>query len=174
MELKLIKLQKEHMPLLIDMMDEWCASGEKIVPHAIQKVDYHNFDTYVQSLEIHEVRDGYVPDSTYFCIDEERRIFVGAVNIRHWLNDSLLLCGGHSGDGVRPSERRKGVATKMIGLALEKCRELGIERVLMVCDYDNIASAKSILNNGGILENVVETAGMKVRRYWIDIKKMRS
>ena len=92
---------------------------------------------------------------------------VGAVNIRHYLNESLLLNGGHIGDGVRPSERRKGIATKMIGLALRECRQLGIDKVLMVCDRDNIGSAKSIMNNGGILENEIEVDGVIEQRYWI-------
>ena len=48
---------------------------------------------------------------------------------------------------------RKGYATQMVGLALEECKRLGIKKVLMVCDKDNIGSAKSIIKNGGILEN---------------------
>ncbi len=73
--------------------------------------------------------------------------------IRHKLNESLLKNGGHIGDGVRPSERRKGYATEMIRLALEECKKIGIDRVLMVCYKDNIGSRKSIINNGGVLEN---------------------
>lgn len=65
--------------------------------------------------------------------------------------------------------RRKGYATKMIGLALEECRKLGITRVLLVCDKDNIGSAKSIVNNGGILENEVTQDGTVEQRYWIDL-----
>lgn len=95
---------------------------------------------------------------------------VGAVNIRHCLNDHLLLCGGHIGDGIRPSERRKGYATQMIGLALEECRKIGIKKVLMVCDKDNIGSAKSIIRNGGILENEVIENGKIKQRYWIDLE----
>ena len=71
--------------------------------------------------------------------------------IRHKLNESLLKNGGHIGDGVRPSERRKGYATEMIRLALEECKKIGIDRVLMVCYKDNIGSRKSIINNGGVL-----------------------
>ncbi len=58
----------------------------------------------------------------------------------------------------------------MIGLALQECRKLGIKRVLMVCDKDNIGSAKSIINNGGILENEFanEEGGIE-QRYWIDL-----
>lgn len=168
--LKLVKLEEKYMPQLIDMMDEWYAAGEKIVPYAIRKVDYHDFTAYVESLESKEAVNGLVPDSTFFCLDTERNIFVGAVNIRHYLNDVLLLHGGHIGDGVRPSERRKGVATVMIGLALQECCRLGIERVLMVCDKENVGSAKSIRNNGGILENEVEADGITEQRYWIDLQ----
>ena len=71
---------------------------------------------------------------------------------------------------MRPSERRKGIATKMIGLALEECRKLGIDRVLMVCDRENTGSAKSIINNGGVLENEVEVDGIVEQRYWIDLQ----
>ncbi len=95
---------------------------------------------------------------------------VGAVNIRHYLNDSLLLDGGHIGDGVRPSERRKGIASKMISLALLECKKLGIEKVLMVCNKNNIGSAKSIKNNGGILENEIFVNGVIVQQYWIKNK----
>ena len=58
----------------------------------------------------------------------------------------------------------------MIRLALKECRKLGIDKVLMVCDKDNIGSSKSIQNNGGILENEVVVAGVTEQRYWIDIK----
>lgn len=171
MQLRLVKLCEEYRQQLNDMMDEWYATGEKIIPYAIRKVDYHDFDTYIDSLEVTDETSGVVPDSTFFCLDEERNILVGAVNIRHFLNEGLLLNGGHIGDGVRPSERRKGVATQMIGLALNECKKLGINRVLMVCDKDNIGSAKSIQNNGGILENEVVVDGVVEQRYWIELER---
>ena len=52
--LTLVKLDEQHMPQLIDMMDEWTASGEEIIPFAIQKVDYHEFAVYQPSLEVGE------------------------------------------------------------------------------------------------------------------------
>ncbi len=72
--------------------------------------------------EIKILRSGQVPASTFFCLDETQNRIVGAINIRHELNDSLLLNGRHIGDGIRPSERNKGFATKMIPLALEEYR----------------------------------------------------
>ena len=117
--------------------------------------------------------DGKVPDSVFFLLDEERSILLGAVNIRHYLNDYLLKYGGHIGDGIRPSERRKGYATKMIELALIECKKLGIDKVLMVCDKSNIASAKSIIKNGGILEDeFMDEDGEIQQRYWIELDRL--
>lgn len=170
MNLKLVKASLEYKDLIIDMMNEWTATDEKIVPYAIRKHDYNDFENYLSSLENQDESNGLVPDSTFFCYDIDRKIVVGAVNIRHYLNENLLLNGGHIGDGIRPSERIKGYATKMIALALLECKKLGINKVLMVCDKNNIGSAKSIINNGGVLENEVVVQGIVNQRYWITLK----
>ena len=164
MKLKLVKATNKYRNQIVDMLDEWNNSGEEIIPYVIGRLDYSDFDYYCNNLEVRDTSEGLVPDSTFFCLDEERNIVVGAVNIRHYLNEALLLNGGHIGDGVRPSERRKGIATKMISLALKECRKLGI----------NKGSAKSIENNGGILENEVVVDGVVEQRYWIDLDKVRS
>lgn len=173
MSIKLIKGSYEYKAQIIDMLKEWIDYNSKNEtnrsPWVIFKNSYDDFDYYLNNLETSEPKDGLVPDSTFFCLDEERNIIVGAVNIRHYLNDYLLAHGGHIGDGIRPSERRKGYATQMIQLALEECKILGINKVLMVCDKDNIASAKSIIKNGGILENEVIENGVIEQRYWIEL-----
>ena len=170
MNIKLVKLSKVYQKQLDDMMEEWLAVEQDFSPWAIRKNDYRDFDYYLENLERKVEQDGRVPDSVFFCLDVDLDIFVGAVNIRHYLNESLLFTGGHIGDGIRPSQRRKGYATAMIGLALEECKKLGIHRVLMTCDKDNIGSAKSILNNGGVLENeVVNEDGILEQRYWISL-----
>ena len=174
MNVRLIKLTKEYYDQLSEMIDEWKADLEanqgNRSPWAIFKNDYHDFDFYIDNLQISEAKDGKGPDSVYFLLDVERDILLGAVNIRHYLNDSLLQFGGHIGDGIRPSERRKGFATEMIRLALIECKKLGIDRVLMVCDKTNIGSAKSIIKNGGVLENeCVDKDGKIHQRYWIEL-----
>ena len=116
MNVRLIKLTKEYYDQLSEMIDEWKADLEanqgNRSPWAIFKNDYHDFDFYIDNLQISEAKDGKVPDSVYFLLDVERDILLGAVNIRHYLNDSLLQFGGHIGDGIRPSERRKGLPPK--------------------------------------------------------------
>ena len=151
MSLKLIKLSKTYEKQLGEMIDEWKADQElnhtNHSPWAIFKNDYHDFDYYLENLEVKEEAEGKVPDSVFFLLDAERDKLLGAINIRHYLNEDLYKEGGHIGDGIRPSERRKGYATEMIRLALIECKKLGIEKVLITCDRDNIASAKSIINN---------------------------
>ena len=168
--IRLVKLTVEYKAQLFEMLDEWSVSGDtNHSPYAIFKNDYHDFDNYLDRLDVKESDGRLVPDSTFFALDIKRNIFVGAINIRHYLNERLLLSGGHIGDGVRPSERRKGYATEMIGLGLKECKKLGINKVLMVCDKDNIGSKKSIIRNGGILENEVEVDGEVLQRYWIEL-----
>ena len=174
MSVKLIKLTKEYESALAEMIDEWKEDQEinhtNHSPWAIFKNDYHDFDYYLENLEIKSEGDGMVPDSVFFLLDEDRNRLLGAVTIRHYLNEFLLRAGGHIGDGIRPSERRKGYATEMIRLALIECKKLGMNRVLITCDRDNIGSAKSIINNGGILENeFVNSDGEIEQRYWITL-----
>ncbi|MDO4753683.1 MAG: GNAT family N-acetyltransferase [Bacillota bacterium] len=164
----LMKLEERHKALFEDMMKDWRDSGTKIYPGAIRK-EYEHFSDLIDCLYNGEPEPGKVPSDTYVCMDDERGILVGAVSIRRYLNAPLLFSGGHIGDGVRPSERNKGIATRMIGMALEKCRERGIDRVLITCEKENIASARTIIKNGGVLENeVTEEDGTVIQRYWIE------
>ncbi|MCI8961288.1 MAG: GNAT family N-acetyltransferase [Lachnospiraceae bacterium] len=174
MNLELVEATYEYRQQLFEMLTEW--KNDIIVNHTnkapwkIWAHDFHDFDNYIKCLATkEETKDGWVPDTTLFCLDRDRNIFVGAVNIRHYLNDKLLKTGGHIGDGVRPGERKKGYGTAIIGLALEECKKLGINKVLICCDKTNIGSAKTIINNGGVLENEVEEDGRIEQRYWIQL-----
>ena len=174
MALKLIKLTKAYEKQLGEMIDEWKADQVQNhtngSPWAIFKNDYHDFDRYLRELELKEPADGKVSDTVFFLLDEERDRLLGAVNIRHYLNAYLLKEGGHIGDGIRPTERRKGYATELLRLALIECKALGIERALVTCEKDNVGSAKAIQNNGGVLENeFVNEKGNIEQRYWIRV-----
>lgn len=116
------------------MMDEWTSNDEKIIPTSITINDYCSFDYYMNNLCRDKEINGIVPETTCFYLDIDRTIFVGAVTIRHYLTERLSKNGGHICDGIRPSERRKGYATAMIGLALQEAKKLGIDKVLMCCE----------------------------------------
>ena len=104
---------------------------------------------------------------TYFWItdgDGPDREVVGFLALRHTLNAWLLEEGGHIGYGVRPSRRRQGHASRALALAVRRAADLGLDRVLVTCDDDNVGSRGTIERGGGVYE---DTRNGK-RRYWID------
>lgn len=129
---------------------------------------WHN--AILDNLNEETVREGLVPASTYLAVSIDDERLVGMINIRHQLNEYLLNYGGHIGYSVRRIDRRKGYGTEMLRLALKKCEKLGISRVLVTCDKDNIPSAKIIIKNGGIFENEKQKEDQIVQRYWINLR----
>ena len=115
------------------------------------------------------VPKGLVPSSTYLGVREKDNYIVGMIDIRHYLNEYLTQVGGHIGYGVRKTERNKGYAKQMLKLALEKCKELKIKKVLITCDEDNIASEKVILSANAKLEDIRNIDGENKKRFWIDL-----
>ena len=116
------------------------------------------------------VPKGLVPSSTYLAVREKDNYIVGMIDIRHYLNKYLTQVGGNIGYGVRKTERNKGYAKQMLKLALEKCKELKIKRVLITCDEDNIASEKVILSANAKLEDIRNVDGENKKRFWIDLQ----
>jgi predicted acetyltransferase len=91
---------------------------------------------------------------------------LGGIALRYGSGDFVKRMG-HIGYGIRPSARKRGVATWALGGMLDEARVLGLDRVLIVCAADNVASAKTIERNGGVLEGIQETELGRARRYWI-------
>lgn len=83
------------------------------------------------------------------CLEKDR--IVGLLSIRYELSPELTDKYGDIGYGVRPSERRRGYAAQMLRHALDVCREKGMERAILGCFKDNIASAAVIEKCGGVL-----------------------
>ena len=171
-ELYLVTPALEHMNEAMAFRQEWVVQepGERIHGSG----GFHHYENYNEWLDKMEKaaknpEPDWVTATQYFGIIDDK--IVGTIQIRHYLNEYLLKFGGHIGYGVRPSERRKGYATKMLSLALGECKRLGIERVLITCDKDNVGSARTIQKNGGVLENeLTDDSGEIHQRYWIEIR----
>jgi predicted acetyltransferase len=104
---------------------------------------------------------------TYRWIVEGDRV-LGGIALRHGFSD-FVRWAGHIGYGIRPSARRRGLATWALGRMLDQARALGLDQVLLVCAVDNAASVKTIERHGGVLEDIRDTVLGQARRYWIKI-----
>ena len=116
--------------------------------------------------------EGYVPSEVFLAVRPEDDKVVGIIDYRHPLSPFLLQYGGNIGYSILPSERRKGYAAEMLRHLLPICKAYGEERVLLTCDKTNIASKRTIISNGGVLENeIVDDVGLGrcgiIERYWI-------
>ena len=143
------------------------------VPHFLH--DYQegmSFRRYLEVLAEQErgenLAANHVPSTFLFAFAGAS--IVGRVAIRHALNPDLERVGGHIGYVVVPEYRRQGYATAILGQALQIARQkLGLTRVLVTCDDDNVGSIKTIEKNGGVLESIVTgpDGDKRKRRYWI-------
>lgn len=153
-----MKWKNEHLTYIA----EWGES--KLSPRSFRLTD-SSYAQYLKRLAVLEA--GKIPTSNYFLVNDDR--ILGMVTIRHSLNEYLWNVDGHIGCSIRPSERRKGYATKILSEAMKITDELGIDDVLITCNEDNIGSAKAILNNGGVeAEPFKEEHGNVIRRFWIN------
>ncbi|MBI2504446.1 MAG: GNAT family N-acetyltransferase [Candidatus Latescibacteria bacterium] len=126
---------------------------------------------------------GWQPDRVFWLIGQGE--YLGQTSIRPQLSSRYLLTyGGHIGYSIRPSRRRQGYGTRILALALEQARLLGLQRVLVTCNSDNLPSKKIIEHNGGRFESSMVMPAHLLRaegrpgkgrvdklRYWIELVK---
>ena len=136
---------------------------------------YRNGESYQDMLNrLKDRRNGIgisnrdVPATVYFIIDNNK--LVGTIDLRHELNDNYFSRLGHVAYYIKPEERKKGCATKALSLALEKYKKQKIEKVLITCLEDNVASRKVIEKNGGKLEKSFydDITKKYIQRFWIN------
>lgn len=165
----LIELTAEYKDRFFEMAQEYKAAGEERY-----RFGFENFEALLEQMEMYRagenLPDGHVRSNTFFLLDGEK--LIGSGSLRHQLSETLAVYGGHIGYDVRPSERRKGYGSLILRLMLEKARAIGLERVFVTCDADNVASAKIIEKHGGRLENQMfyEPTGKMISQYWIELK----
>ncbi len=169
--MRLLKPSIEYKQQVLEYKNEFLESGEDLAGTSYLK-EYYSYEEWMKFVSDNQeegTKHTEVTASVFLAIREEDNKLVGIINIRHTLNEYLYNYGGHIGYSVRKTERRKGYAKGMLKFALKECRKLGIEKALLTCDADNIASAKTIKSCGGILENEVANDEKLVQRYWISV-----
>jgi predicted acetyltransferase len=171
-KIKLVKPCKSLEAEALVYRQEHFDCGEMIINGSSLFDKIETYDEWLLHVSKYSDKETVQPDwvtgSVFFGVRESDNKIVGVIDIRHYLNDFLSEYGGHIGFAVRPSERKKGYATEMLRLALNYCKGLGLDKVMMVCYKDNLPSIRTIEKCGGILEKeIVYLDGKPALIYWI-------
>lgn len=168
--IRLVEPNEEMAEEFLAMAEEYKAAGNDRYKFALE-----NFPVYLEQVTNYargiKLNTDRVPGSEFWLAVNSR--IVARSNLRHRLNPALEREGGHIGYGVRPSERRKGYGTLILKLTLEKAKTLGLEKVFLTCDADNVGSAKIIEKNGGVFagQTVSPKTAKMIAQYWIEIRR---
>jgi predicted acetyltransferase len=114
---------------------------------------------------------GKCPGKTFLLIREEDNKIVGSLNLRWNLNEEMLQTCGHIGYEVRPTERRKGYNKINLYLGLLEAKKVGLDKVMLSCDIDNLGSDKTIKSLGGVFDRNQKYKGTEriLNIYWINV-----
>jgi predicted acetyltransferase len=175
---KLFNPSLEYKDTYIEAMKEFLDEGkntgiseENLTEQDVKNLE-NNFEELINKLSNHEkgidLANGRVPTSTLWLIDNQE--YIGRISIRHKLVENTIREIGHIGYAIRPSKRKMGYGNEMLKLGLEKAKDIGIKKALLLCYDDNAGSISVIEKNGGILSDKIEINGKLEREYWIDIK----
>lgn len=173
-EFILIRPTDEYTSQIVQYKQEFLDAGDSMDGcGSLRRLE--NPEEYIQVCRDYEdperVPDNRVPATQFIFVRKCDNRLIGMIQVRHHFNDYLEKYAGHIGYSVRPSERRKGYAKKMLKMTLPFCKELGISKVLISCIDGNIGSEKTILANGGMYESTVREPykDMALKRFWITL-----
>jgi predicted acetyltransferase len=157
------------MELLIDVGDGENGFGGTPVHNGKSTLEEY-LQACIDMLDEDKLPPEYVPQTMFWAIDDDGLV-VGMVRMRHYLNDKLLIEGGHIGYYIKTDQRGKGYGTEALRLALAELAGLGEPRALVTVDVNNAPSIKVIEANGGVPDGSSTDleSGREVLRYWIEL-----
>ena len=172
--LNLRKVQRSDLSAVKEYRAEFLANGDSMDGCSNLR-RYESMEDWYQWIKNAESKETcpehWVPDTQFLSIRPSDGRLIGMLDIRHELNEACLNLFGNIGYSIRASERGNGYAAEQLRLALIVCKHMGMDRVLISCHKENLPSAKTILRNGGVLENEVidNRNGEVLQRYWITL-----
>ena len=169
----LYELTDSMEPALRDWQRAW--GREPIVPSGCFLEEGESYAVWLSKMRALEgpvfaAGRGWSPGKSFCLMENPDGPILCMSNLRTVLTPPLLEFGGHIAYGTRPDCRRQGFAARCLSLTLEKAQAAGLRRVLITCDRENLASARTILKCGGVLDDEVPRAGGGItQRYWISL-----
>lgn len=167
--IKLVRPTEAQKEQALEFRQEFFDNGESVINGSELFDQTDDYGEWCRSVEANTKEETVNPDwvitDTYFAVDENDRI-VGIIDLRHTLNDFLKDLG-NCGYSVRPSERRKGIASEMLRQLADAARKAGMSELHLSVEKNNEPSVKTILRNGGIYERSFELDGEQADIYRI-------
>ncbi len=168
----------ERKSKIIEYLDEFVKYGSDINGSgSLDKIyDGYTFEEALErclNMEDEEYAKsvGRCQGKTFLLIRENDNKIVGTINVRWNLNEAMLRFGGHIGYGIRPTERRKGYNKINLYLGMLEAKKVGLEKVMLDCDVNNLGSDKTLKALGGKLERteVDPSDGLLTNVYWFNV-----
>ncbi len=163
---------------IIEYLDEFVKYGSDINGSGSLDKIYYGY-TFEEALdrclkmedEEYAKSVGRCQSRTFLLIRENDNKIVGTINVRWNLNEAMLRFGGHIGYGIRPTERRKGYNKINLYLGMLEAKKVGLEKVMLDCDVNNLGSDKTLKALGGKLERteVDPSDGILTNVYWFNV-----
>ncbi len=171
MMLKMVRPTLEMKKDALEFKQEFFDNGETVINGSEMLDNMDSYEEWLTSItdnqSVDTVNPNWVVTDTFFTVDGNNRI-VGIIDLRHTLND-FLKDFGNSGYSVRPSERRKGYATKMLAMIKDIAKEAGMTKLQLSVERDNEPSLKTIVKNGGVYQRSFEFQGELADVYMVDL-----
>ena len=114
---------------------------------------------------------GRCQSKTFLLIRKNDNKIIGTINVRWNLTEEMKQFGGNIGYGIRPTERRKGYNKINLYLGLIEAKKIGLDKVMLDCDAENLGSSKTMEALGGKLERteIDPYDGILTSVYWINV-----
>lgn len=174
--MKLKKVSKDLPDGLMDFLYDFNKGENGVAGPNIEDPNF-SVESYINKLinmeNAKNLKPGYVTESSYWLLNDHDHV-IGISRLRHDLTEELLNRGGHISYYLKKSERGKGIGALLLKQTLVEAKKLGIEKVLITTDVDNVSSIGIILRNNGNLEDTRydEKSGKEFNRYWIDLNEI--
>ena len=148
----LVKADERCKEEVLEFKQEFFDCGESVI-NGSALLDQLSFEEWMDLVKKNEnietvSKDWSVSNVFFLMLDSK---IIGITEIRHELTTPFLQeYAGHIGYSIRPSYRKKGYGTKLLSLAIDYCKEIGLKEIRLGCYCENIASIGVIEKNSRI------------------------